>query len=267
MSQEVATAMREYLGKQDDGARALALWEAFRKRCNAPGNMVDRANLLSEAASSLGFHATGPLVDYQRTDSYVEAELDALLWEWSRRGLVVPEFGEAKTGRPSAIRRVRLTALGSRVLDDKLPHPLSKNFLAAARKLPKEVQARLEDAASCLANDLRRPAVVAVGLAYETVVLGVAKLVLAKLPEMHRQRLTKLKYAAEKALGAVKGKKKSTVLNALDGLLAATAVAEHRNRAAHPGPDKFDYHTVEELVWRAPVWLDRLRKLPSVATP
>ena len=221
---------------------------------------LPRTSLLYKAFVKAGLPADSrPIAGAHTYDpaSPVEHQIDALFWEWISAGLGLPEFETDPRTHATALSGMRITPRGKEALGGQPPHPASIHFPDSLSNLNEETRARLEDAAECLRSNLVRPAVVMLGLAYETAVLDVLpRFQIDKPPRLHAERLEKLLRQLDGS--QLKDDKKR---QARAALTVCRVVSDLRNDAAHPGPDTFDRVHVEQLIRDAPTWLRTLQNL------
>jgi len=160
---------------------------------------------------------------------------------------------------PVDVLSLRLTDAGVRFLAAGDEHPLSPGYLRRFRErhpdVPDEVVLLVEDAQACLEFGLMRPAVVLLGLAYETAVLKVLEKLaetaivdLQRVGETAAKRIAKLRSTIPQL--QYRDDERATATAALD---FADHLRIRRNDASHPVESwPFDdSDEVEELITSA----------------
>jgi hypothetical protein len=255
----------DYLAGRERADR-IRVYEEFLARLSEPGSGLSRELLIRDAASELGYAEVQKqqYIPFERTNrslQIIDPELEEQMWEWVVTGLVVPQVKSTSSHR-SYIDCVRLTTRGHQLLRSSVPDsPFGVGLAASIKLLPRDVRSRLEDAQQCLWARLLRPAVIMVGLAYETLLQAVYEQartaqLLAKKATVHADRITIIRKVVASCSNDIKGK--ADALRALDH---AICVNTARNTAAHATPEDFEYEDVHALVASAPFWLRRLATL------
>ncbi len=199
------------------------------------------------------------------------------VWWMIRTGLAWPELfpipqGTVGHAPGNQLVSLHLTDDGLRFLDSADDHPLAPGFLKRLRarhpEVPDAVMVLLEDAQACLDVSLYRPAVVLLGLAYETAVEGV-------LLDLATKALTTTKSIQTANAGdrIAMLKKLLTRLQLKDeerrkgedAIAFANHIRERRNDAAHTTPKwPFDdSDEIEELLTSAARHLPTLLDLAT----
>jgi hypothetical protein len=261
-------------GRSRMEVRAICI-EALRQwQGDAPGERVIQMHgnfglyaarlMLKDRSVSVNPNIAKEPFIYNQSDPAL-APIMEFIWWLVRAALAIPEFhvlraagdvGVSGLGHHAAqvivsgpvdVLRLRLTDAGVRFLAARDEHPLSPGYLHRLRErhpdVPDEVVFLVEDAQACLEFRLMRPAVVLLGLAYETAVLKVLeklaeKAIVHKVPENAAKRIGTLRSTLPK-LEAVDGER-ATATAALD---FADHLRIRRNDASHP---------VESWTWSWP---------------
>lgn len=156
------------------GVQALQRWRTKNpnaRRISMHGNLgLHMAALLGEGASEeIDTGACKEPFLYDQTHDYM-LPFAEFVWWLVRMGVRTPSLS-SQNDAPTALF---LRTVGQAFLDAADDHPSSTGFLQrlACRcpNLPDEVIAHPEDAHACLQRGLRRPAIVLLGLAYETAI-------------------------------------------------------------------------------------------------
>lgn len=172
------------------------------------------------------------------------------VWTLIRAGVLIPSgWG----GSVTILVLVTVTDAGLKFLDNLNDHPLSPSFVARLRTrysdLPEAVLVLLEDTRACLDAGLLRPAVVLLGVAFETAVEKVldALEVKAIKPAVDFKKLEAGKRIDQlkKALDVLdlKSDERGAAVAVVD---YANALRLRRNDASHTTP-KFPFDDLEEI--------------------
>ena len=240
-------------------SRAMRLkgYEAALRKLKTHGSGLDRSTLVRDAASELGWtYAQGDFNQFEPRELYREVE--EVIWGWVTCGLVIPKI---KWNTEAWIESVILTPRGAQLLHANHPCALTPSFAGKIAPFSEDVRARLEDAQECLRVRLLRPAVIMVGLAFETMIGEQFAAVGKGAKGTNAERIAVL----QKIVTAGESKKIGGSKAARGSLDRACYVNDRRNNAAHATPADFEYEEVHDLIAAAPHWLERLSKIEGIA--
>jgi hypothetical protein len=191
-------------------------------------------------------------------------EVVEFFWWMVRSGLAIPLMNH-QGGYPS---QMRMTSAGARLLESTDEHPLLPGFLERMRVrspgLPDEVIVHLVDAQACLEHALARPAIVLIGLAYETAIVGVVTALGGRgvvAAEVAEQGAAK-KIAAVRAALPKLSLEKEAYFSALAAWDFADLLRRRRNDGSHSKP-VYDFSDLGEI---HEFFLSATRHLPVLWT-
>jgi hypothetical protein len=192
------------------------------------------------------------------------ADVVEFLWWLERAGFAVPlqPVNSETDGYPS---QLRVTKAGARLLEGEGDALLLPGAIERVRSrcpgLPNEVLVHLVDARSCLDHALARPAVVLLGLAYETAIDQAIEALIARSsisPETTRQKAAKSISAVKRMLDPrPDSEEKFTAIAAWD---FADVLRRRRNDGSHTRP-AYGFDDLSEF---HELFVSALRHLPGL---